>query len=167
MAKKKTHLLESIHSQAWDFRAQIKHIWKLHKMIFLNKLFFIFIYFFWSPLKSWQRRKSDSPQIRPLFYQLMSTPFTENIRHGEVSSGPWCLCLLGVLQGFSGGGEGDSTNAHRGIYIKCQWNGQVQAAGESTAQELRFDWRVLSSDQIEERRARHRNPFIRSILTEC
>lgn len=71
-------------------------------MIFLNKLFVIFIYFFWSPLKSWQRRKSDSPQIRPLFYQLMSTPFSENIRHGEVSSGPWCL--LGVLQGFSGGG---------------------------------------------------------------
>lgn len=68
-------------------------------MIFLNKLFFLF---FGSPLKSWQRRKSASPQIRPLFDQLMSTPFTENIRHGVVSSGPWCL--LGVLQGFSGGG---------------------------------------------------------------
>lgn len=69
----------------------------------------------------------------------MSTPFTENIRHGEVSSGPWCL--LGVLQGLSGGGGGgDSTKAHRGIYIKCQWDGQVQAAGWANCSRAAF-WR--------------------------
>lgn len=46
--------------------------------------------------------------------------------------GRWVLGLgvcWGSCRGSVGGGEGDSTNAHRGIYITCQWNGQVQAAG--------------------------------------